>query len=263
MPSALDVFALHLKRADGDFYRKVRSVYQWCSLANPSVPQVLRPIGRFIFDLRTILIMGWKRSKSFFYLCPIFSCRCESVGRGLQMMAMPTVCGHTRIILGDEVQLWGNLGISSGRFYDDPLLKIGSRVGIGHQVSISCNREVVIEDDVGISDGCTISDSDGHPTLMSSRLDRTHAGPGEVKPVHISRGAWICKGSFILKGVTIGEGSVVGANSVVTHDVPPHTIVAGVPAKIVASTSKSWEQLSGVIAIQGVAQAKLSHFAGA
>jgi len=236
MHSTFDAFGLHLRRADGALYRRMRRIYDWYAAANPVVPKVVRPIGRFIFDLRTVLIMGWRRLKSFLYLIPIFSCRCESVGRGLQMFAMPTVCGHTRIILGDDVQFWGNLGISSGRFYDEPLLRIGNRVGFGHQVAISCNREVVIEDDVGISDGCTISDSDGHPTLMTSRIDR--AGPGEIKPVHICRGAWICKGSFVLKGVTIGEGSVVGANSVVTHDVPPHTIVAGVPARIVGSTGQ-------------------------
>ena len=86
------------------------------------------------------------------------------------MFAMPTVCGHTRIILGDDVQFWGSFGISSGRFYDDPLLRIGNRVGIGHQVTITCNRSVVIEDDAGVSDGCTISDSDGHPTLMNMRI---------------------------------------------------------------------------------------------
>jgi len=155
----------------------------------------------------------------------------------LQLIAMPEVPGHTRVILGDDVQFWGKVGIFSGRFYDDPLLRIGNRVGIGHQVSITCNREVVIEDDVSVSNGCTISDSNGHPTLMSLRVGRDSAGPGEVKPVHICRGAWICTGSFVLKGVTVGEGSVIGANSVVTHDVPPHTIVAGVPAKIVGSTS--------------------------
>ena len=39
--------------------------------------------------------------------------------------------------------------------------------------------------------------------------------------------------SFVLPGVTIGEGAIVAAGSVVTKDVPPHTIVAGVPARVI------------------------------
>jgi acetyltransferase-like isoleucine patch superfamily enzyme len=53
------------------------------------------------------------------------------------------------------------------------------------------------------------------------------------KPILISKGAWIGAKSVILKGVTIGEGAIVGAGSVVSKDVPPYTIVAGNPAKII------------------------------
>jgi acetyltransferase-like isoleucine patch superfamily enzyme len=52
-------------------------------------------------------------------------------------------------------------------------------------------------------------------------------------PVIIGNSVWIGVNSTILKGVTIGEGSVVGAGSVVTKDVPPWTIVAGNPARVI------------------------------
>lgn len=55
----------------------------------------------------------------------------------------------------------------------------------------------------------------------------------EVKPVHLKKGCWIGANATILPGVTIGEHSVVGAGSVVTKSVPPNTVVAGVPAKII------------------------------
>ncbi|HEY7802186.1 MAG TPA: acyltransferase [Dehalococcoidia bacterium] len=55
----------------------------------------------------------------------------------------------------------------------------------------------------------------------------------EPTPVIIGDGAWIGVGSTILPGVTIGAGSVVSAGSVVRRDVPPDTLVSGVPADVV------------------------------
>jgi acetyltransferase-like isoleucine patch superfamily enzyme len=55
------------------------------------------------------------------------------------------------------------------------------------------------------------------------------------KPVIVEARAWIGNRSIVLKGVTIGHDSVVAAGSVVTQDVPPRTIVAGVPAKVIRS----------------------------
>jgi acetyltransferase-like isoleucine patch superfamily enzyme len=54
-----------------------------------------------------------------------------------------------------------------------------------------------------------------------------------MKPVKINDRVWIGFNSIILKGVTIGEGGIVGAGSVVTKDVPPYTIVAGNPARVI------------------------------
>ena len=54
-------------------------------------------------------------------------------------------------------------------------------------------------------------------------------------PVTIERGAWIGARGVLLPGVTIGHGAVVGAGAVVTTDVPPNTLVAGVPARTVRS----------------------------
>jgi acetyltransferase-like isoleucine patch superfamily enzyme len=56
----------------------------------------------------------------------------------------------------------------------------------------------------------------------------------ECAPVVIGDRAWIGFRSIILSGVTIGEGAVVAAGAIVTKDVPPYTLVAGIPAKKVA-----------------------------
>jgi acetyltransferase-like isoleucine patch superfamily enzyme len=73
-----------------------------------------------------------------------------------------------------------------------------------------------------------IMDSDYH-----SLNDRSL--PGEAAPIEICDDAWIATRAIVLKGVRIGAGAVVAAGAVVTEDVPPRTLVAGVPAKVVRS----------------------------
>lgn len=52
-------------------------------------------------------------------------------------------------------------------------------------------------------------------------------------PIIIGEDVWICTGVVITPNIKIGKGSVIGANSVVTRDVPPYTVFAGVPAKLI------------------------------
>ena len=59
-----------------------------------------------------------------------------------------------------------------------------------------------------------------------------------TKPIIIEDYAWISYGCSILKGVTIGKGAIVGACSVVTKDVPPWTVVAGNPARIIKTLNQ-------------------------
>ena len=57
-------------------------------------------------------------------------------------------------------------------------------------------------------------------------------------PVKIGDYAWICSRSIVLPGITIGEGAVVASGAIVTKDVPPYSIVAGIPAKVVGQRKK-------------------------
>jgi acetyltransferase-like isoleucine patch superfamily enzyme len=54
-----------------------------------------------------------------------------------------------------------------------------------------------------------------------------------ARPIRLERNVWIGFDACVLPGVTIGEGSIVGAKSVVTQSVPPFTVVAGNPARVV------------------------------
>ncbi len=61
---------------------------------------------------------------------------------------------------------------------------------------------------------------------------------GKGAPVTIQDYAWICSRSIILPGITIGEGAIVASGAIVTKNVPPFSIVAGVPAKIIGQRDK-------------------------
>jgi acetyltransferase-like isoleucine patch superfamily enzyme len=87
-------------------------------------------------------------------------------------------------------------------------------------------RELTIEKSVAISPRVSlILNIDPGP----SPLDKIYK-KGQLK-IHIEEGAWIGAGAIILSDVTIGKFSVVAAGAVVTKDVPPYTVVGGVPAR--------------------------------
>lgn len=79
----------------------------------------------------------------------------------------------------------------------------------------------------------------GHGVKLLARSHNIHV-TGETRQKEISEknilihdGVWLASGVTVLGGVTIGKNSVVGASSVVTKNVPPNTVVAGNPAKII------------------------------
>jgi acetyltransferase-like isoleucine patch superfamily enzyme len=59
-----------------------------------------------------------------------------------------------------------------------------------------------------------------------------------ARPIVIERNVWIAAGAIIIGGVTVGENAVVAAGSVVTKDVPPNTLVAGNPARVIRSIAE-------------------------
>src|SRR6516162_7131176 len=102
-----------------------------------------------------------------------------------------------------------------------------SRVFINQCYMLYDMAGVDIADDVMIGPNVNIITS-GHPLPPSER--RAYV---EAKPIVIERNVWIATGATIIGGVTIGENSVVAAGAVVTKNVPPNSLVAGVPATII------------------------------
>ena len=112
-----------------------------------------------------------------------------------------------------------------------PKIKIGDGTAIQNYFHCGAAESVTIGKDVLISSRVYITDHDHDFT--NPELPAVKSPDLITAPVVIEDGVWLGEGCVVLKGVTIGKRAVVGANAVVTKNVPPFTVVAGVPAKVI------------------------------
>jgi acetyltransferase-like isoleucine patch superfamily enzyme len=124
--------------------------------------------------------------------------------------------------VGDESKIGTFVEIQRGA-------KVGSRVKISSHTFIC--EGVQIEDHVFVGHGVTFT-NDRFPRAVTADGELQTAADWAVVPTVVRRGASIGSGSTILCGIEIGEHAIVGAGSVVTSNVPPRTIVAGNPARV-------------------------------
>jgi len=154
----------------------------------------------------------------------ILSCRINNLSKNPENIKIGDYCNLSVDILCNTNAIIeiGNYTFMNGDYLRvDHLLKIGSHCLFGPRVSIS--------------------DTDNHPLSRSARHIQAEQIPyrridsyeSNGAPIVIGDDVWVCMDSLILGGVTIGDGAIVAAHSVVTKDVPPMTIVAGVPAKVI------------------------------
>ena len=111
---------------------------------------------------------------------------------------------------------------------------IWRRLSIGDHVVMNIGCHFDLNDRITLEPHAVL----GHEVMLLTTThhigDAEHrAGPVTTKPITLSAGAWVGARAIILPGVTVGAGSVVAAGAVVTRDVPPQTLVAGVPARVV------------------------------
>lgn len=117
-------------------------------------------------------------------------------------------------------------------------VSIGRDTTIGPFLSITCGGSVTIGAGTTFAERCVIADH-GHDhlsyleeALQTGKTPVFGFGVSTPRPVVIGNGVHLGVNVFIGPGVTVGDGAVVGANSVVTADVPPYTVVAGAPARV-------------------------------
>lgn len=117
---------------------------------------------------------------------------------------------------------------------------INIKVGEGCFMNYDCKlldvSPITLEDRVWIGANVTLA-TPMHPFIAEERIPQDYPdGYHDLeysKPIVIKKNAWICSSATICAGVTVGENSIVAAGAVVTSDVPPNTIVGGVPARVI------------------------------
>ena len=151
-------------------------------------------------------------------------------GTNVEISAINSIKGKFQIELFSESNLKiGTFLMSAGPCYikctENAMCKIGEKVFINHNCSITCVEEITIGDACNIANNVVIVDHDHR--LGKYGVEQVL----ESKPVHIGKNVWIGANTVILRGVSIGDGAIIAAGAIVNQDIPPYEIWGGVPAK--------------------------------
>jgi len=118
--------------------------------------------------------------------------------------------------------------IVGGGFLSGCRLIIGSDCFINRDYYFDTNGLILLGSNVCVGHGVTFITTDHEIGTLPRR-----AGKLKVLPIIIEDSVWIAANVTLLPGVTIGRGAVVATGAVVTKDVPPNSLVAGIPAKVI------------------------------
>jgi acetyltransferase-like isoleucine patch superfamily enzyme len=154
-----------------------------------------------------------------------FYLRRAELGQRVSVKGKPLLRIGGRLLLGDSVRILSDVQQAKIFVSAGATLRMGNNCRI-NGAHLSASRSIEIGNNVRIGPYCIVMDDDYHQA-------GDYASAGKSGTVRIGNDVWIATRSMVLKGVTIGDGAVVASGAVVTKDVPPYTLVAGVPAKVI------------------------------
>jgi acetyltransferase-like isoleucine patch superfamily enzyme len=143
---------------------------------------------------------------------------CWELGRYMQ--SEMKMLDHSVLCVEEEFSIYTGCSISVN---PKARLRFGSGYANNNFI-VDCFEEITIGHGVAISKNVTLRDSDNHRLADRSKVQA---------PIIIEDHVWIGTNATILKGVKIGKGAIIGAGAVVVNDVPPGSLVGGVPGRII------------------------------
>lgn len=146
--------------------------------------------------------------------------------------------GQEHIAIGAATLVASNVTMSVGmapgqplpRAATSPVLRIGDRCLIGRGSHLVAHQSIVIGDDVITGPNCYLTDQNHVYADVDTPIGQQWPAND---PVHIGAGSWLGSGAVILPGTRLGRNTVVGAGSVVRGVFPDHSVLAGIPARVV------------------------------
>lgn len=172
--------------------------------------------------------------------------RGESVRGGSEMHAFMTEMSHEAMKITAELNGSYHTAEEIRQLFSELIGKpVDASFGMFPPFYTDCGKNITVGKNVFINTGCRFQDQGGirigdhvligHNVVLAT-LNHDFAPYNRATmhpaPIHIKDRVWIGANATVVPGVTIGENSIVAAGAVVTKDVPPNTIVGGVPAKV-------------------------------
>lgn len=157
------------------------------------------------------------------------------LGRDVEVVARR---GYGRVVLGR----WVHLGDRCSLRAHEGTLRIGEKTVLGRDDTLNCYLDIEVGPRCIVADWVYVGDFDHrHDDLRVPIKDQ-----GIVKtPVCIGADVWVGVKASVLRGARVGDGCVLAAHTVVKGQVPPDSVVAGVPGRVVRERAEAWAAAAG------------------
>ena len=152
----------------------------------------------------------------------------DSVGSRVRLRGRPSIQNHGRMVIGSRVQLVSTVATLELVTMEGGTLEVGEQTLLNYGGSIAAAERISIGARCLIGTHAIIMDNDFHRIEPERRLERPPS-----RPITIGDNVWLGARTIVLGGVTIGDDSCIAAGSVVVEDIPPRTLAAGVPARVI------------------------------
>jgi len=186
---------------------------------------------------RSLRRVAWDELSRLLYYQPLFELQCERTGEGGRLELAPEsklpFVDNCALVLGSGWRISARTAFQGARNAPGKArIEIGDTAYLGSRVVVRAGLGIRVGRHVTIAANVVLSSDPGHPLDPVAR--RTEAAPrADLGQMVIGDDVWVAEGATLLGGITVGDGAVVGAHAVVTKDVPPHTVVAGNPARVI------------------------------